>query len=184
MRLDWALSNEGDDVEDSTSVVRRGIGRSLLLTAVLATALTGAAACGNGNDTATTNAAQAAPAETATPSAEAGTSAPLAAESPTPTAAPDGPIVVTSPVAGATVSRTFTVTGTARTVEGTVLWKLVTGNGDTAATGMTDGGAEAPAPFKFTVTAPAAGEYTLRVFEESAKDGGAINAVERTLTVE
>jgi hypothetical protein len=177
-------------VEERTSVVRRGVGRSLLLTGALAAALAGVAACGNGGgDTLKTSATPAGPAESATtPSAEppaaSNPSAPAVTASPTAAASvAAGPIVVQSPTEGATVPRTFTVKGTARTVEGTVLWQLVAADGDAAESGLAEGGADSAQPFQFTVTAPAAGTYTLRVFEESAKDGSAANTVERTLTI-
>jgi hypothetical protein len=163
---------------------QRRAGRTVLLTAALAAALTGVAACGNGGDTQQTGAlatespstavsesTTAAPAETAT---EAATPAPIAEAT--------APIVVTAPAEGSTVNRTFTVTGKSRTAEGTIVWALVRGD-EVVANDAAQGGSDGAAPFRFTVTAPAAGTYTLRVFEESAKDGQAKNEVTRTLTV-
>lgn len=165
--------NEGRTVEQHA-------GRKVLLGAVLGLVLTGAAACG----TSTENSAPVNATPTATAS-ETPSATPSAAPSATPsedTAKADGPIVIGRPAAGATVDRTFTVTGTSRTAEGTVIWQLLRGATEVA-TGVTQGGSESAAAFRFRVEAPAAGTYTVRVFEESAKDGAAANAVERSVTV-
>jgi hypothetical protein len=158
------------------TVERRHGGTAVLAIAALGMVLAGAAACGGDSDTVEsaplTATATATPSETVTPPAT----------DPTAEAAA-GPIVVEQPAQGATVARTFTVSGTSQTTEGTVLWQLLRGE-EAVAGDVADGGSDAPAAFSFEVTAPAAGKYTLRVFSESAKDGAAINVVERTLTVE
>jgi hypothetical protein len=164
---------------EGRTVERHG-GRKVLLGAVLGLVLTGAAACGsNDQDTGAVN---------ATPTTAASETA-SATPSPEPSATPSedtaqvaGPIVVDVPAAGATVQRKFSVTGTSRTAEGTVLWQLLRGDTEVA-NGFAQGGSSSAAAFRFTVEAPAAGTYTVRVFEESAKDGAAANAVERTVTV-
>jgi hypothetical protein len=155
-------------------------GRAVLLAAVLAATLVGVTACGDGGGdegagtgTATT------PSPTAT-ATEPTAPVPAATANPSETAA--AAIVVTSPAEGATVNRTFTVTGTSRTAEGTLIWALARGE-EVVVNDVAQGGSDGAAPFRFTVTAPAAGTYTLRVFEESAKDGEAKNEVTRTVTV-
>lgn len=157
-------------------------GRAVLLAAALAVTLVGAAACGDkGGDAGTQAESTPTPGATVTESATPTPSA-TASAGPSETATATAPIVVTSPAEGATVNRTFTVTGTSRTAEGTLLWALVRGDA-VVANDVAQGGSAASAPFRFTVTAPAAGTYTLRVFEESAKDGKAMNEVTRTITV-
>lgn len=154
-------------------------GRAVLLAAALTASLVGAAACGSRSADTVTAEPSASP--TATESAVlAPAESPSADASATATAT--APITVTSPADGATVKRSFTVTGTSRTPEGTVIWALER-NGEVVANDVADGGSEKTAPFRFTVTAPAAGTYTLRVFQESAKDGKAASEIRRTLTV-
>jgi hypothetical protein len=181
--------NKGVDVEarhESATVGQRHAGRKVLLAAALGLVLAGAAACGTGDDSAElTNAA---PTATATP-APTDSATPAASDSATATPTEDipkvsaaDPIVITAPANGTTVARTFTVTGRSQTTEGTVLWQLFRG-ADAVMSDIAQGGSDSAAPFKFSVTAPAAGTYTIRVFEESAMDGAAKNAVERTVTV-
>lgn len=93
-----------------------------------------------------------------------------------------GPISVSRPANGDIVSRTFTVSGRAAAVEGTLVWELRR-RGDVARRGIARGGSMTPAPYSFRVTAPAAGAYQLRVYQESAKDGGPANVVVRDVTV-
>jgi hypothetical protein len=155
--------------------------RPLLVTAVLALTLASAAACG-GNTTDMVPATAA----SSTPSAvESSSSAPAsesASVSPSPSEDSTGRIAVSTPAAGATVERTFTVTGTSVSYEGTLVWQLL--RGDTVVKrGIGQGGAAAKAPFRFTVTAPAPGTYTLRVSDAPAKDGAAVTTAERTVSV-
>jgi hypothetical protein len=171
------------------SVDRRTGGRTgrqvLLAIAALAVTLTGVAACGNSDDTVNTGSVPTSTPSTSAPATAAPTAEPTTAAPVEPTSAPSaaaGPIVVETPAEDATVDRTFTVKGHSQTAEGTVVWALR--HGDTVVeNGFAEGGSDASAPFRFKVTAPAAGTYTLSVFEESAKDGGAQHEVTRTLTV-
>jgi ABC-type phosphate transport system substrate-binding protein len=182
-------TNQGVDVaarhESGTGTARRA-----LLAAVLGLALAGAAACGtNGDDTA---AATPTPVSTVTeaPASEAPSPEPTvtdapASPAPKPTAAAvaNGPIVILSPAEGSGVARTFVVRGRSVSFEGTIVWQLLKADGTVATEGTAQGGADSPAPYQFTVKTPAAGTYTVRVFEESAKDGKAVHEVRRTVSV-
>lgn len=177
---------------ESATIGQRHAGRKVMLAAALGLVLAGAAACGTGDDSAELTSAPltatATPAPTATDSANpaasdsASDSATATPTEDTPKVTAAGPIVITAPANGTTVARTFTVTGRSQTAEGTVLWQLFRG-ADAVMSDIARGGSDSAAPFKFSVTAPAAGTYTIRVFEESAMDGAAKNAVERTVTV-
>jgi hypothetical protein len=87
-----------------------------------------------------------------------------------------------TPAEGATVSRSFVVTGRSKTFEGGLVWRLRLGS-TVVRNGSTTGGSTSTAPFQFTVNAPAAGTYLVRVFQESAKDGAAENETTRTVVV-
>jgi hypothetical protein len=63
-----------------------------------------------------------------------------------------------------------------------VVWQLKQAE-NTVRFGTTKGGSTSVAPFAFTVTAPAAGEYTIVVLEESAKDGSPLNQTALKVTV-
>lgn len=117
------------------------------------------------------------------PTAGAPSAVPVTAS---PVPSPAGPIRVVQPSDGSTVARAFEVRGTAVAYEGTLIWGLYPGSGTTGTavvTGIASAGATAPAAFRFTVTAPRAGSYTLAVYQESAKDGVPTDAVTRRLTV-
>ena len=84
-------------------------------------------------------------------------------------------VVVRSPLSGASVKRSFEVSGCSRTFEGTVTWRLVSARGQTVASGHTTGGSvDGPAPFHFTVKAGGAapGLYSLIVDEPKTTDEG------------
>jgi hypothetical protein len=181
---------QGDDVtarHESATGVARVAGSPVLRAAVLGLILAAAAACGGGDSGSDTLAptpaslASSAPA----PATEAPSPEPTATKaSASPKAAPTatGPIAILSPAEGSGVSRTFVVKGKSVSFEGTVVWQLR--KGDTVvAHGTAQGGAESSAPYEFTVKAPAAGTYTVRVFEESAKDGTAVNEVTRKVVI-
>lgn len=92
-------------------------------------------------------------------------------------------MIVASPAEGATVARTFTVTGEAAAVEGTLIWELRDGS-RVVTQGITQAGSLTPQPFRFTVTAPRAGRFTIVVYQEATKDGGTPRyAIYRTVTV-
>ena len=78
---------------------------------------------------------------------------------------------VITPSQGATVPRTFDVTGVANANEGNVVWQLVQDGRAVrqGATTATEG--MAFAEYAFMVTDVPAGDYTLRVFQTSAVDG-------------
>jgi hypothetical protein len=181
---------QGDDVaarHESATGAARGAGRSALLAAVLGLTLAGAAACGSGSDDAEVtptpaSAASSAP-ETAEPSPEATEAEESASAMPVPSATTKGPITILSPAEGSGVGRTFLVKGRSTSFEGALVWELVKADDTAVARGTAQGGSDGPAPYQFTVKAPAAGSYTIRVFEESAKDGTATNEVRRAVVV-
>lgn len=117
-------------------------------------------------------------------------SAPATSQPPVSPAVPAEPggqerrsVTVASPAEGATVTRTFAVTGRAAAVEGTLIWELREGQ-RVVTQGITQAGALTPEPFRFSVTAPRAGRYTIVVYQEAVKDGSAPRyAVYRTVTV-
>lgn len=93
-----------------------------------------------------------------------------------------GNITVTSPVAGAVVSGTIVVTGTERTFEQGVNWRLTDAQGAKWTEGFTTG--HAPdvgqfGPYQFTITIPANTPKNLQiwVFQYSAKDGSIVDLV-------
>lgn len=91
---------------------------------------------------------------------------------------------VITPPQGATVSSTFEVTGVANAFEANVVWQLVRGgdvvreNFTTAAEGQTF------APYSFMVKNVPAGDYTLRVFQTSPRDGSEEFVDTKDITVE
>jgi len=89
---------------------------------------------------------------------------------------------VLDPTEGKTVGRTFTVTGRGVAFEGNLQWQLRRGS-VVVRQGFVQAGSTEVAPFRFTVTAPGPGPYTIRVFEESAKDGSPTHVVDRRVTV-
>lgn len=165
-RHDCAASASGE-IGGAATVLAVGV--------ALAVAL-GLAACGshdNGGSTTTSGSA------TATTSA----TSPALDVLTTAAANPTATIALTAPVEGATVDRSFTVTGLGSAFEGTLLWTLTGGEGTQPTSGYATAGLTSPKPFRFTVEAPAAGSYTLTVYRESASDGAKTDAVSRTITV-
>lgn len=82
------------------------------------------------------------------------------------------PVWLLSPVNGATVPRTFTISGEATVFEATVSWEIRRGTtvvkrGFATATK----GAPGRGAWQATVTVPATGSYQVVAFESSAKDG-------------
>ena len=176
---------------ESATGSTRGTGRSVLLTAALALVLAGAAACGNGETGGATLGASPTPAsaassapvsESPSPEPTTATRAPSASPKAVRTTAAAGPIVILSPAEGSGVARSFVVKGRSVSFEGTITWQLLKA-GDVVSDGHAQGGSGSSAPYEFTAKAPAAGTYTVRVFEESAKDGSALHEVKRTVVV-
>jgi hypothetical protein len=149
---------------------------------VIATSLALAGCGSNGSDSATSTPPVAPTAAAPSPAnSPAATPHPPAATASAPIA-PSGPITITSPAANATVGRTFTVKGRSRTFEGALVWQLNQAE-NTVRFGTAKGGSTSVAPFAFTVQAPAAGDYTIVVLEESAKDGAPLNQTQLRVTV-
>jgi spore germination protein GerM len=96
-----------------------------------------------------------------------------------------GPIWIEQPVQGAEVSSPVTVSGEASVFEGTLAWQVLGSDGTTVVQrGSTQASSGAPerGSFSFTVSLPA-GSYTVRCFENSAKDGSVINVDDKAITV-
>jgi hypothetical protein len=96
-------------------------------------------------------------------------------------------IIVSEPESGDTVTSPFTVTGCSSTFEANVLWQLLDADGNVLAEDFTMGGTMGePADFTFEVayTVTEQQEGTLRVYEESAKDGSELHLNEVTLTLQ
>lgn len=95
-----------------------------------------------------------------------------------------GPVWVFEPTEGATVERSFDITGEATVFEGTVSWELRRGAA-VIARGFATASTGAPGRGKWTarVPAPAAGDYELRAFESSAEDGAALAVDSKRVTV-
>ena len=93
------------------------------------------------------------------------------------------PVQIDSPADGATVDRTFTVSGRAAAFEANVQWELV--QGDTVAEKGFTTAAECCtlSPFTFEVTAPGPGDYTLVVHDEDASGGEGSGPVKDTKQV-
>ena len=93
------------------------------------------------------------------------------------------PVQIDSPADGATVDRTFTVTGRAAAFEANVQWELM--KGDTAVEQGFTTAAECCtlSPFSFEVTAPGPGDYTLVVHDEDASGGEGSGPVKDTKRV-
>ena len=93
------------------------------------------------------------------------------------------PVQIDSPADGATVDRTFTVTGRAAAFEANVQWELM--QGDTAVEQGFPTAAECCtlSPFSFAVTAPGPGDYTLVVHDEDASGGEGSGPVKDTKRV-
>ena len=93
------------------------------------------------------------------------------------------PVQIDSPADGATVDRTFTVSGRAAAFEANVQWELM--QGDTAVEKGFTTAAECCtlSPFSFEVTAPGPGDYTLVVHDEDASGGEGSGPVKDTKRV-
>ena len=95
-----------------------------------------------------------------------------------------GAVWVLAPLTGASVPRTFSVSGEATVFEATVSWELRQGGAVVRrgfATATT--GAPGRGTWRATVTAPAAGSYQLVAFESSAKDGSVLSPDSKSITV-
>lgn len=117
-------------------------------------------------------------------SAQAGVCQP----NPSPVDAADPDIIVDSPSAGDSVTSPLTVTGQARTFEGTVQLALFDASGGEIVSSFTTATDGAPAlgsftgTLNFSVTEPT--EACLWVFEDSAETGEPINVVQIPLTLQ
>lgn len=101
-----------------------------------------------------------------------------------PTSSVLGPLWLLTPVTGASVPRTFTLSGEATVFEATVSWEVRQGaavirRGFVTATN----GAPARGTWQTTVTVPSTGTYQLVAFESSAKDGTPLFPDTKTVTV-
>ena len=90
------------------------------------------------------------------------------------------PVQIDTPADGATVDRTFTVSGRAAAFEANVQWALM--QGDTVAEKGFTTAAECCtlSPFSFEVTAPGPGAYTLVVHDEDVSGGEGSGPVKDT----
>jgi hypothetical protein len=90
------------------------------------------------------------------------------------------PVQIDTPADGATVDRTFTVSGRAAAFEANVQWELM--QGDTVAEKRFTTAAECCtlSPFSFEVTAPGPGDYTLVVHDEDVSGGEGSGPVKDT----
>jgi hypothetical protein len=90
------------------------------------------------------------------------------------------PVQIDQPADGATVDRTFTVSGRAAAFEANVQWELE--QGDTVVEQGFTMAAECCtlSPYSFEVTAPRAGDYTLVVHDEDASGGEGPGPVQDT----
>lgn len=95
-----------------------------------------------------------------------------------------GPIWVLAPLHGATVAHTFTISGDATVFEATVSWEVRQG-ATVIRRGFVTASAGAPGrgAWRASVTVPAAGSYQVVAFESSAKDGTALFADTKSITV-
>lgn len=98
----------------------------------------------------------------------------------------DAGIELAAPTDGATVGTTFDLTGCGNTFEATYLWEFELDDGTIGGGGFgtMSCGTGCVGTFDESVTVDETGDGVLRVFEESAEDGGRINVVEIDLTVE
>ncbi|MCE2503393.1 MAG: GerMN domain-containing protein [Chlorobi bacterium] len=100
-----------------------------------------------------------------------------------------GPIIVESPRSGAILSRSeFTIRGTARTFEGTVLYRLVYGSVLNVASGFITAdsaeiGTYSPFSIDVTYSSDFGGDAILEVYEEDAESGEEVNKVKIPVTI-
>jgi len=83
-------------------------------------------------------------------------------------------VFVEAPASGERVSSGFRVTGCSSTFEANVNWRLRARNGETLASGFTEGGSLEPGPFEFKVTFSVRARQIgrLEVFEPSVTTEG------------
>ena len=96
------------------------------------------------------------------------------------------PITIISPEEGATVSRTFTVTGEASTFEANVVVRVRDSSGDVIQTTFTTASKGAPerGTWRKELTLPdAPGGYTIEAVEEDAEQGGDFFVMTRSITL-
>ncbi len=106
----------------------------------------------------------------------------------TPSATPQANITVTSPTAGATVENPITITGTARVFENTFNWRLLDAGGATVAedyamTDAPDAGLFGSYTIKIPVPVGQGPDFTVEVFDYSAKDGSVQDLVRIPVTL-
>ena len=89
---------------------------------------------------------------------------------------------ITEPAEGAVVSSPVTVEGVANVFEANVNWEVLQGDQVVKEGYTMTGGAYEFSPFKETIELPP-GDYTLRFFEASAKDGRPTHVDTKTITV-
>jgi hypothetical protein len=80
------------------------------------------------------------------------------------------PIWVTDPQQGQRVGSPVTVDGVGSAFEGTLAWEVTSADGQVVDSDTTQGGAQAPAPFRFTLRLPP-GTYTLTVWSPDESSG-------------
>jgi hypothetical protein len=93
------------------------------------------------------------------------------------------PVQIDTPADGATVDRTFTVSGRAAAFEANVQWELMQGDKAVEKGFTTAAECCTLSPFSFEVTAPGPGDYTLVVHDEDASGGEGSGPVKDTKRV-
>ncbi len=93
-------------------------------------------------------------------------------------------IQITSPVDGQSVSSPVTVTGDGNVFEGTVNWELLDSTGAVVKQDIAMTAQGEWRPFSIDLGNLAAGQYTIRCYEASAKDGSAQFIDDKTFTVQ
>jgi hypothetical protein len=94
------------------------------------------------------------------------------------------PISIETPAAGATVQKTFHVTGTAMVFEATFVVELeIAGKVAVKQTVTASAGAPSRGTFDLTLTAPSSGSAEVVAYEPSAADGSPLHTVRVPLTV-
>ena len=96
-----------------------------------------------------------------------------------------GHVWITSPLENATVASSVNITGEESVFEGTVTWQLRS-NGGVLKTGSVDAAPGAPDRGLWSVTLDglAPGQYAIRAYETSAKDGSVTFLDDKTFTVQ
>jgi hypothetical protein len=95
-----------------------------------------------------------------------------------------GHVWITAPLENAPVASSVNITGEASVFEGTVTWQLRS-NGGVLKTGSVnaDKGAPDRGLWSFTLDGLAPGQYAIRAYETSAKDGSVTYLDDKTFTV-